>query len=315
MPTLDIHRDVLEHCDVALDRVIACGRFRMVFIGTSQRTRKRVAVKVESKTTHCPQLLYEARVYQSLARGNDRKVPKVNWHGVAGDFNIMVMDVLGPSLQDVFVSRGRSFTRQEVTKFGIQMLSAIEHLHSKDFIHRHIKPDNVAFHPQSLDKLYLIDLGLAKKYKSKAQDHIACRTNKPFLGDAAFASLRTHMGLQQSRRDDLESLAYSILYLSIGFLPWMAMKEPKAVRDLKRASVIDAISPKQIAKFWRYAHGLSFEAAPNYRYLKSFLCKHGAKDSKDGFFQFTRLPLSEYNFVSDWTLRIVPKEECKMPLH
>jgi len=311
----NVFLDISQHSGVALDRMIGCGSFAVVYLGTNQQTGEEVAVKVESAKTKVPQLLYEAKVYKSLARRGDSQVPKVHWHGSVGDLNIMVMDLLGPSLEDVFVSWGRSISQTETTRLGLKMLSSVEYLHSMGFIHRDIKPENFVFKQGNLDSLHLIDFGLAKKYKDKTQDHIALQTNKAHLGDSVFASLRTHFGLQQSRRDDLESVAYILLYLSNGFLPWTCLNS-KQMKELKGSSCIEALCSTQIARFLRYARDLSFEETPSYRRLRKHLKEHSAPKPKSKIALWPKNPrLCEYNFVSDWTFHLASQSTTATTFH
>jgi serine/threonine protein kinase len=298
--------------------MIGCGAFGVVYRGTHEVTGEEVAIKIESAATKAPQVLYEAKVYNSLARRNDGKVPKVHWHGAAGSFNIMVMELLGPSLEDVFVNyMDRKCSQIQVSRLGLKILEGVEYLHSMGFIHRDIKPDNIVFKKGSLQDVQIIDFGLAKKYTDKTQCHIPFQVNKACLSDSAFVSLRTHFGLQQSRRDDLESVAYVLLYLSRGSLAWDGLK-PQEMMELKASSAVEKLCREHLAKFLRYSRDLPFEKAPNYNRLRKYLNQHitsKTKHAKEDFGQYilrVHFPshsthLSEYNFVSDWTFHTASK--------
>lgn len=87
---------------------------------------------------------------------------------------------------------------------GYQMIERIEYIHNKTFIHRDVKPDNfVVGHGKKSNKIYMIDFGLAKKYVLKDSNHIPYKDNKNLTGTARFASLNTHLGIEQGRRDDI----------------------------------------------------------------------------------------------------------------
>ena len=117
-----------------------------------------VAIKLESVKAKHPQLEYEAKVYKTLAGGVG--VPFVRWFGQECDYNAMVIDLLGPSLEDLFNFCNRRFSLKTVLLLADQMISRVEYIHSRNFIHRDIKPSNILI--TGRDFVYLIDFGLAR---------------------------------------------------------------------------------------------------------------------------------------------------------
>lgn len=149
----------------------------------------------------------------------------MHWFGVEGDYNAMVMDLLGQSLEDLFTQSKRMFSLKTVLMLADQILQRIEFLHQNHFIHRDIKPDNFLM---GLGKtkhiVYIIDFGLSKRYRDpKTGEHIQYKDGKELTGTARYASVNTHLGIEQSRRDDLESIGYILIYLLKGSLPWMGL--------------------------------------------------------------------------------------------
>lgn len=158
------------------------------------------------RTKH-PQLLYETKLYRILQGGGKffQKfkalivgIPNVHWFGVEGDYNVMVIDLLGPSLEDLFNYCKRKFSLKTVLMLADQMLQRIEFVHSRHFLHRDIKPDNFLIGiGKKQHYVYLIDFGLAKRYRDpKTGEHIPYRDGKNLTGTARYASVNTHLGIE-----------------------------------------------------------------------------------------------------------------------
>jgi serine/threonine protein kinase len=149
-------------------------------------------------------------------------VPTIHWFGSEGDYNVMVLDLLGPSLEDLFQYCGKKFSLKTTLMIADQIITRLEDLHNKNFIHRDMKPDNflVGKGPKQ-DLINMIDFGLAKRFRDpKTQEHIPYRDGKSLTGTARYASLNCHVGVEQARRDDLESLCFIMVYFIKGSLPW-----------------------------------------------------------------------------------------------
>jgi len=153
-----------------LGRKIGSGSFGDIYIGTNITNGEEVAIKLESTQSKHPQLQYESRLYKLLEGGVG--VPHIQWFGVEGDYNVMVMELLGPSLEDLFNFCSRKFTVKTVLLLADQLISRIEYVHSKSFLHRDIKPDNFMMGlAKRGNQVFIIDFGLAKKVSGSADTH------------------------------------------------------------------------------------------------------------------------------------------------
>lgn len=286
-----------------IGRKIGAGSFGDIYQGTDIQTGENVAIKLEPVKTRHPQLLYESRLYKILNSGGTAiGIPNVRWYGVEGDYNVMVIDLLGPSLEDLFNFCGRKFSIKTVLMLADQMISRVEYFHSKNFLHRDIKPDNFLMGTgKKGHHVYIIDYGLAKKYRDpKTHQHIPYKEGKALTGTARYASVNTHLGIEQSRRDDLESLGYIFMYFLRGSLPWQGLKAQTKkqkydrISEKKMATPVETLCkgfPSEFAVFLNYVRGLRFEDKPDYQYLRKLF-----RDLfvREGY---------QMDYVFDWTIK------------
>ena len=282
-----------------IGRKIGSGSFGDIYLGTNVISGEEIAIKLEDANARHPQLEYEARVYKTLAGGIG--IPFVRYYGTECDYNAMVIDLLGPSLEDLFNFCNRTFSLKTVLLLADQLISRIEYIHSKSFIHRDIKPDNFLMGiGKRGNQVNVIDFGLAKKFRDpRTHIHIPYRENKNLTGTARYASINTHLGVEQSRRDDLESLGYVMMYFCRGSLPWQglkaATKKQKYDRIMEKKMVTPTETlcrgfPNEFSIFLNYTRSLRFDDKPDYAYLRKLF-----RDLfvREGFL---------YDYVFDWTI-------------
>uniref|UniRef100_G3VDE6 non-specific serine/threonine protein kinase n=1 Tax=Sarcophilus harrisii TaxID=9305 RepID=G3VDE6_SARHA len=280
-------------------RKVGAGSFGDIYLAINITNGEEVAVKLESQKAKHPQLLgppgaQPGGPVQFL-------LAQVRWYGQEKDYNVLVMDLLGPSLEDLFNFCSRRFTMKTVLMLADQMISRIEYVHTKNFIHRDIKPDNflmgIGAH---CNKLFLIDFGLAKKYRdNRTRQHIPYREDKNLTGTARYASINAHLGIEQSRRDDMESLGYVLMYFNKSSLPWQGLKAAtkkqkyEKISEKKMSTPVEVLCqgfPAEFAMYLNYCRGLRFEEAPDYMYLRQL------------FRILFRTLNHQYDYTFDWTM-------------
>ncbi|XP_027168019.1 casein kinase 1-like protein HD16 isoform X2 [Coffea eugenioides] len=216
---------------------------------------------------------YEWQVYNTL--GGSHGVPRVHYKGRQGDYYVMVMDMLGPSLWDVWNNKSHSMSTEMVACIAIEAISILEKMHSRGYVHGDVKPENFLLGPPGTPdekKLFLVDLGLATKWRDSTTGLHVEYDQRPdvFRGTVRYASAHAHLGRTGSRRDDLESLAYTLIFLLRGRLPWQGYQgENKGFLVCKKkmstsADALCCFCPQPFKLFVEYVVNLKFDEEPNY---------------------------------------------------
>ncbi|GLT71342.1 hypothetical protein SLA2020_433710 [Shorea laevis] len=272
-----------------IERKLGKGGFGQVFVGRrvsggNERATGAGAMEVALKFEHRNSKgcnygpPYEWQVYTAL--GGSHGVPKVHYKGRQGDYYIMVMDMLGPSLWDVWNNSGQAMSTEMVACIAVESLSILEKMHSKGYVHGDVKPENFLLGQPSTSqekKLFLVDLGLATKWKDGSSGQHVDYDQRPdmFRGTVRYASVHAHLGRTASRRDDLESLAYTLIFLHRGRLPWQGYQgDNKSFLVCKKKmattpEVLCCFCPPPLKQFLEIVMNMKFDEEPNYAKLIS----------------------------------------------
>ena len=286
---------IAEH--FVLLHLIGQGAFGQIYISYNMRDNIAVSIKKEiKKAQKIPQLKTESKVYQALLNINSEDVsgakqfnqdevqgvPKFYGVGELQDSYYLIMEFLGPNLLELFEYCGcHKFTISTVCLLALQMLNRIENLHKHYYLHRDIKPENFLIGMQEkANIIYLIDFGLSKRYKNpKTHQHIPYREGRSLTGTARYVSINTHLGIEQSRRDDLESIGYVLVYFLKGVLPWQGLKNGNRYTRImeKKLQIPTEILcyglPEEIIFYLNYCKSLRYEDRPDYDYLRGLFIK------------------------------------------
>lgn len=271
--------------DYIIIEQIGSGSFGEVYLAQYKKGGY-VAVKVEDRKKM--QRIYgEYKIYKYLHKSNfDTGLPKIYDYLQSPDYNIMVMQLLGPNLEDLFNKYNRKFKQSTVFLLADQLIYLLKQLHDAGYIHRDIKPNNFLIgRDNNVSQIYMMDFGLSKKYISSGK-HIRFRDKRSLIGTARYASINMHMGFEPSRRDDLESVGYMLVYFVNGSLPWQGIKKQKgnehieAIGDIKICTNVEKLCedlPDCFREYISYCRKLKFDETPDYEYARKLFENVGKK--------------------------------------
>lgn len=259
---------------------IGSGAFGEIYFAIDLSDNTQCAVKIENTSLQKRKLQFEAKVLKYLQGGIG--IPKLHCYFPSDKYNFLVMDLLGINLEELYFRCKKNFSPLTIKYIALQTLSRIEFLHSKYLLHRDIKPENFTLSGDKSNPslIYLIDFGLIKKYTDCKGNHIPYKEGKSFVGTSRYASINTHLGYEQSRRDDLESFVYMMIYFCRGSLPWQGVKAKSQkdkcakIMDIKIGVTIEDLCVGVSSKFGeilQYVQGMQFEERPDYKKIKRII--------------------------------------------
>ena len=255
------------------------------------------AIKFEDRAKGQNLLETEATIMSYLKGPN---IPAIKSFGYSGDYNILVMQLMGKSLEELF-NKKLKFSVKTTSLLAYQMITVLQYIHDRHIIHRDIKPDNFVM---GLNKdnanLFLLDFGLAKKYRSsKTLEQYPYIKKKKLTGTARYASIHALEEMEQSRRDDLESIGYVLMYFLRGNLPWQGLKikskedRYKKILDKKKETTSEQLCknfPDEFREYLEYSRNLEYAEEPKYQKLKNKFYNLVCNKMNDNF-----------DYIYDWT--------------
>jgi serine/threonine protein kinase len=271
---------IFNDCYLAKKK-ISSGSFGVVYFGIDLRTNESVAIKIEKidGNDDMKSVLKEASILSLLS--DVKGVPKLYWAGSKGPVDVMVISLLGKDLTS-YLKIFKKFSLKTVVMLGEQLINILESVHNRGVVHRDLKPENILMGKGEYNnQTYLVDFGISKVYRDSNGVHIPYRDKKSFIGTTRYASLSAHDGIEISRKDDLESLLYVLIFLAKGNLPWQNLKvteneKTRKVGEMKtKMSAEDLCKelPEEFVKFLNYVKNLSFKQNPDYVFLKGLFNK------------------------------------------
>lgn len=272
---------LLINSKYVLGKQLGVGSFGEIYLGIDKdesikSPNKLVAIKLEHRKKEFQLLNWESTVYRYLYR-EGKGIPKIYWSGIQDDYNVLVLEMLGPNLENLFNLNHQHFSLKTTILIAQDIIKKIQYIHSRGIIHRDIKPENFLIGLNTND-IYIIDFGLCKRFKNTDGSHIDDSKNKKLVGTVRYTSLNSHIGHELSRRDDLESIGYMLIYFIKGSLPWQGLgprglsreKKYQLIYECKKNTTTEQLCqglPCEFKSYMDHIKSLTFEEKPNYNYL------------------------------------------------
>ena len=244
---------------------IGQGSFGEVFKGIDITNNELVAVKIDLVKSKV--LVNEAKILKHLSALSS--VPKLKWYGSFHEHKYIVLQLLGKSLLDI--KKIKDIDKELTKSIFKQIVNIMADVHSRGIIYRDIKPENFLFDLDSIEKVYIIDFGLCKTYLNKDNQHITIDKGGHFTGTIRYLSIFIHNGYNHSRRDDLISVGYMMMYLLYNKLPWVGLTEKnnkKRYNQIKKLKIESLDDDENIFNnYMKICYKLKFDEKPNYKVL------------------------------------------------
>lgn len=282
-----------------------CGR---VFLCQDRNSLEFNAIKIDTSSNRA--LIHNERIILEMLKGL-QGIPRLIDFGDEDEYSYVVLQLLGQSLEDRFIELNRKFPFEDFLQYSQQILSILESIHNRNIIHRDLKPRQILFGPESnRNSLFIIDFGISIKYRESK--HIPYQENCGFAGTSNYCSLYTHKGIQQSRRDDIETFCYLLAYFYTGTLPWIKTSESSnkiaLMKEKTSGKELFGSAAKQLIDVFKYAKQLKFDDEIDYFYIREKIRKLSQSCTQDTRIlkQYSLMPVSKpkkvkkkFTFIED----------------
>ena len=302
-----------------IEKVISEGIFGEIYLVKNEKDNKYYTMKAEKNDSNI-KILEQEGYNLFLLKGLG--IPQLVSYGKIKNYDILIQELLGKSLNELFIENNFQFSMNDICLISIQLIDRVEWVHSKTLIHRDIKPENFLLGSNNPNIIYLTGFGLCTKYcSSKSGKHIMPGFRGTFSGTIKYSSANAQRGNQLSRRDDLESLGYTILYFMKGGLPWMNLNQNINEKEayiktysMKKFMPVERLckgAPSEMQDYFRYIRQLKFKEDPNYDYLRNLFVNLLKKNGIENYQNYC------FSWVHDWNANfsVRRKKSAKIRLY